>query len=105
MASRKKNKRLFKRLKMLKVKAVPPEEPLSDIWYTIKQVIRKLDMSPSTIKRWRKRGKLPSSVRGKKIYFNEYHIQKLLKDGLQTVILLLTALSQFTDGWDDLLVS
>ena len=105
MASRKKNKRLIKKLKMLKAKAVPPEEPLSDIWYTNKQAWKKLSMSPSTLYRKRTSGKLIASVSGKKIYFNEYHIQKYLKDGLQTVILLLSALSQFAEGWDGLLVS
>ncbi|MDE3182844.1 MAG: helix-turn-helix domain-containing protein [Bacteroidota bacterium] len=105
MASRKKNKRLIKKLKMLKAKIVPPEEPLSNIWYTNKQAWKKLDISPSTLKRWRNRGKVVASKQGNKVYINEYHLQKLLKDGLQTIILILSALSQCAEGWDGLLAS
>jgi hypothetical protein len=85
MSSRKKNKRFLSKVKNV----LPlPEEPLSDIWYTNRQVWKILDISESTCKRWRKEGLLPAFRRHRRLYFNDYHVQKVLRSGKMGVVVL-----------------
>jgi transposase len=78
MSLRKKKRRFLK--KSNKVVA-PPEEVLSDRWYSNREVWKKLDISESTCKRWRKEGLLPTFMRHRRLYFNDYHVQKILRSG------------------------
>jgi hypothetical protein len=34
------------------------------------------------------------------VYFNQTHVQDLLKSGLKSIVACLTFLFQFSDGWD-----
>ena len=60
----------------------PQQEQLSNTWHNNDQIRELLGMSNSTIKRWRASGKLIASKRLGKIFFNDYHVQQLLRDGL-----------------------
>ncbi|HEY5367746.1 MAG TPA: helix-turn-helix domain-containing protein [Hanamia sp.] len=101
MASRRKR---YKSAGKSRQVAIAPEEPLSDIWYTNKELWKLLDISPSTAKRWRENGSLKASknLGGKlgKVYFNHTHVQDLLKGGLKTIVAWLTLLVHVFDGWD-----
>lgn len=83
---------------------IAPEPALSNIWYTNKELWKLLDISPSTAKRWRENGSLKASknLGGKfgKVYFNQTHVQDLLKSGLKSIVACLTFLFQFSAGWD-----
>ena len=78
-------------------------DPLSEKWYTLKQACKMLDISISASKIYRKRGMLIISKRLGKIYVNEYHYQKFLRDGLPGVISLMTLVNQFSGACDVLL--
>ena len=95
----KKNKRM--RESGRKAKRAPwtaKRDPLSEKWYTLKQACKMLDISESGSKVYRKLGMLIVSKRRGKIYVNEYHYQKFLRDGLPGVISLMTLVNQFSDA-------
>ena len=75
-------------------------DPLSDKWYTLKQVCKMLDISESASKNYRRRGALIVSKRFGKLYVNEYHYQKFLRDGLPAVVSLLAMISRCSDACD-----
>ena len=75
-------------------------DPLSDKWYTLRQVCKMLDISISCSRQLRKRGALIVSKRFGKLYVNDYHYQKYLRDGLPAVISLLVMLSRCSDTCD-----
>lgn len=81
MSKRKKNNRLKKWHRASKSSA-PPKENLSDIWYKQDEVLKLLGLSPTTCYRRRASGVLIASKQHGKLYYNAYHIQKMLKDGL-----------------------
>jgi len=49
-------------------------------YLTSEEVMRRLQISKSTLYRWTKSGKLPHSRIGKKYHFNPYLLEKLLND-------------------------
>lgn len=100
MASRKRKNRRIKKMTFLKTESAPVEN-LTDKWYTTAQVLKILDISISTCKRRRKTGLVASKKFGK-IYFNDYYVQKYLRDGLKSITIFMTALGQFTDGCEGL---
>lgn len=75
-------------------------DPLSDKWYTLKQVCKMLDISISCSKGLRKRGALIVSKRFGKLYVNEYHYQKYLRDGLPSIFGFLVLAAQSANSWD-----
>ena len=102
----KNNRRLRKgKRKSKRIPWTAKQDPLSDIWYTLKQACKMLDISESASKNYRKSGALIVSKRFGKLYVNKYHYQKYLIDGLPAVVSLLVLLSQCADGLDMLLAS
>lgn len=80
--SKSKKKARLKKWYRRQVSSTPPQEILSNIWYTQDEVLKKLAISISTCYRLRVRGLLIASKRNGKLYYNEYHVQKMLIDGL-----------------------
>ncbi len=81
MSKRKRNARLQKWYSR-RNNSTPPQEILSNTWYTQDEVLKKLAISISTCYRLRVRGILIASKWNGKLYYNEYHVQKMLRDGL-----------------------
>lgn len=79
------------------------DEPLSDKWYTLKEACKMLDISVSVSKKYRKLGLLIVSKRLGKLYVNDYHFQKFLRDGLPAAISLLMLYLPFDNAWDVIL--
>ena len=78
------------------------DDPLSEKWHTLKQACKILDISVSGSKNYRKAGKNPLIVskRFGKLYVNEYHLQKFLRDGLPAIVSLLLMLGGSNDAFD-----
>lgn len=81
MANR--NKRNQRRIKKSKKIKTLQTDILSDTWHTMKNACKLLDISGSTFGRWSETGILQVSKRGAKLYLNEYHYQKCMRDGLK----------------------
>ena len=81
MANR--NKRSQRRIKKSKKAKTVLQEPLSDVWHTMKKACKMMDISGSTFSRWSEAGIIRVSKRGGKVYMNEYHYQQCMKDGLK----------------------
>ena len=86
-------KRKTRALKKDRIPSLPPLI-LSDVWYTLQQANKKLDISISTSKRWRSEGKLKASKQGAKVYVNEYHIQQCLRNGLRVLVMFLNVVAE-----------
>ena len=82
MSKRSKRKARLKKWYSRRNPSTPLQETLSSIWYTQDEVLKKLAISISTCYRLRVRGILIASKWNGKLYYNEYHIQKMLIDGL-----------------------
>ena len=81
MSKRKRNARL-KKWYSRPNSSTPPQEILSNIWYTQDEVLKKLAISISTCYRLRMKGILIASKWKGKLYYNEYHVQQMLINGL-----------------------
>ena len=80
--SKSKKKARLKKWNARQKSATPLQDNLSNTWYTQDEVLKKLAISISTCYRLRVRGILIASKWNGKLYYNEYHIQKMLRDGL-----------------------
>ena len=82
MSKRSKRKARLQKWYSRRNPSAPPQERLSNTWYTQDQVLKLLSISISTCYRLRVRGILIASKWSGKLYYNEYHVQKMLIDGL-----------------------
>ena len=68
-----------------------PEEnnDYSRSWLDSHDMMKRFNISRSTLKKWRLQGKLPFSKVGRKIFYNEADVQQLLLSLRQTVNLIM----------------